>query len=113
MSTLCRVARYSARLWIANGVQSGCLPHLSDGGEAPSERFQRQIDRLLDEAERAHVQPEVIEPRTAPNPDEICLISRKVLTRLRELGASKEDIGAITVDAPDDNSAASRIEPRP
>lgn len=46
----------------------------------PSERVQRQIDRI------------------AYNPDGMCLISRRALARFRKLGASKLDIRAISVD---------------
>ena len=45
-----------SRLQIAHGVQSGRLLHLIDGDTMASERIQRQIANLLDQAEAAVTQ---------------------------------------------------------
>lgn len=44
--------------------------------------------------------PNVLRERLAYNPDSYLFVARKVLPRLRELGASERDIQAVTVDNP-------------
>jgi phosphotriesterase-related protein len=98
-------------------INKGCFlgmdhfPGGARGGPNWEERTQL-VKRLIDLGHASQVTmshdfggwrpalPEVVGRRGANNPDGYCFVSRHVVPRLRELGASDEAIHTMTVDAP-------------